>query len=95
MTPALAGNWEYTDPAEFIAVYEQAGFKDIDARLIERPTPLEHGVAAWVTTFRAGWLDRAGVPHDQRQDVADAVAERIGTTRADYVRLRFMMRKPK
>ena len=25
-----------------------AGFKDIDARLIERPTPLEHGVAAWV-----------------------------------------------
>ena len=38
------------------------GSSDIDARLIERPTPLEHGVAAWVTTFRAGWLDRAGVP---------------------------------
>ena len=25
---------------------------EIDARLIERPTPIEHGVAAWVTTFR-------------------------------------------
>ena len=81
-------------PEEFIAVYEQAGFKDIDARLIERPTPLEHGVAAWVTTFRAGWLDRAGVPHDERQSIADAVADRVGSNIADYVRLRFIMRKP-
>ena len=92
--PTYAANW-YPTSEEFTAVYEQVGFKDIEASLIERPTDLEHGVAAWVTTFRAGWLDRAGVPHDQRQDVADAVAERIGTTRADYVRLRFMMRKPK
>ena len=53
---------------EFVAVYEQAGFREVDARLIERPTPLEHGVAAWVTTFRRGWLDRAGVPEDERAD---------------------------
>ena len=92
--PTYAANW-YPTPEEFSAVYEQAGFKDIEARLIARPTKLEHGVAAWVTTFRAGWLDRAGVPHDQRQAVSDAVAERVGTTQADYVRLRFMMRKPK
>jgi hypothetical protein len=92
--PTYAANW-YPTPEEFSAIYEQAGFKDIEARLIERPTELEHGVAAWVTTFRAGWLDRAGVPHDERQAVADAVAARVGTTQADYVRLRFMMRKPK
>ncbi len=92
--PTYAANW-YPSVEEFTAIYAQAGFEDIDARLIERPTPLEHGVAAWVTTFRAGWLDRAGVPQDERQAIAEAVAERAGTDIADYVRLRFMMRKPK
>ncbi len=92
--PTYAANW-YPSPEEFAAVYEQAGFKDIEARLIERPTKLEHGVAAWVTAFRAGWLDRAGVPHEERQAIADAVVERVGSDIADYVRLRFIMRKPK
>jgi len=91
--PTYAANW-YPTPGEFTAVYEEAGFKEIDARLIERPTELEHGVAAWVTTFRAGWLDRAGVPHEDRQAIAEAVAERVGSNTADYVRLRFIMRKP-
>ena len=91
--PTYASNW-YPTPGEFSAVYEAAGFKDIEANLIERPTHLDHGVAAWVTTFRAGWLDRAGVPHEDREAVADAVAERVGTNSADYVRLRFIMRKP-
>ena len=92
--PTFAANW-YPAPEEFTALYEQAGFKEIEARLIERPTELEHGVAAWVTTFRAGWLDRAGVPHDERQSIADDVTARVGSSTADYVRLRFMMRKPK
>jgi hypothetical protein len=47
-----------------------------------------------VLTFRAGWLDRAGVPHDERQTIADAVAGRVQSNMADYVRLRFIMRKP-
>ena len=59
--PVEASNW-YASPEEFAAVYEAAGFREIDARLIERPTAIEHGCAAWVTTFRRGWLDRAGVP---------------------------------
>ena len=91
--PVEASNW-YASPEDFAAVYETAGFRDIDARLIERPTPVEHGVAAWVTTFRKGWLDRAGVPEDERAEIAAAVADRIGTNVADYVRLRFIMRKP-
>jgi len=91
--PTYAANW-YPSVEEFFEVYEQAGFKDIDASLIERPTLLDHGVAAWVTTFRSGWLDRAGVPHEQRQSIAEAVADRVGTNVADYVRLRFIMRKP-
>jgi len=91
--PTYAANW-YPGVEDFVAVYEQAGFKDIDARLIERPTPLEHGVAAWVTTFRRGWLDRAEVPEEERADIGAAVADRVGSNIADYVRLRFIMRKP-
>lgn len=92
--PVEAANW-YPTPEEFTAVYETAGFKDIDARLIQRPTPLEHGVQGWALVFRAGWLEAAGVPEDERQAVADAVAARVNSNIADYVRLRFMMRKPK
>jgi SAM-dependent methyltransferase len=91
--PLEATNW-YASPEEFAAVYEAAGFREIDARLIERPTPIGHGVAAWVTTFRKGWLDRARVPESERAEIAAAVADRVGSNIADYVRLRFIMRKP-
>jgi trans-aconitate methyltransferase len=91
--PVEASNW-YASPEEFAQVYETAGFRDIDARLTERPTPIDHGVAAWVTTFRKGWLDRAGVPDQERAEIGAAVADRVGSNIADYVRLRFIMRKP-
>ena len=92
--PLEASNW-YPSVEEFADVYEAAGFTEIDARLIERPTPLPNGVAAWVTTFRRGWLDRAGVPEEERAEIGEAVAQTIGVDNADYVRLRFIMRKPK
>lgn len=91
--PAEASNW-YATAEEFARVYEAAGFNQLDARLIERPTPIEHGVAEWVTTFRRGWLDRAGVPEVERAEIGAAVADRVGSNIADYVRLRFIMRKP-
>ena len=91
--PTEASNW-YAAPDAFAEVYETAGFREVDARLIERPTPIEHGVAAWVTTFRKGWLDRAGVPDGERSEIGVAVAERVGSNIADYNRLRFIMRKP-
>jgi len=91
--PIDANNW-YASPEEFAVVYESAGFREIDARLIERPTPIEHGIAAWVTTFRKGWFDRARVPEEERADIAEAIADRFGSNVADYVRLRFIMRKP-
>jgi SAM-dependent methyltransferase len=91
--PLESGNW-YPSVEEFAAVYESAGFEQTDARLIERPTPLKHGVAQWVTTFRAGWLDGAGVPQEERAEVAEAVADSLGADSADYVRLRFFMRRP-
>ena len=91
--PRESSNW-YASADEFADVYEAAGFDQIDARLIDRPTELEHGVAAWVTTFRRGWLDRAGVPEGERAAIAAAVAGRLESSVADYVRLRFIMRKP-
>jgi SAM-dependent methyltransferase len=91
--PVEASNW-YASPEEFAAVYEAAGFREIDARLIERPTAVEHGVAEWVATFRRGWLDRAEVPESERAEIGAAVADRVGSNVADYVRLRFIMRKP-
>jgi SAM-dependent methyltransferase len=93
LPPVEASNW-YASPEEFAAVYDAAGFREIDARLIERPTAVKHGIAAWVTTFRKGWLDRAGVPEEERASLAAAVADRLGSNVADYVRLRFIMRKP-
>ena len=90
--PVEASNW-YPSPDEFAAVYEAAGFAQIDARLIERPTPLEHGIAQWVTTFRRGWLERAQVPEGEHPEIGAAVAGRFGSDIADYVRLRLVMRK--
>jgi trans-aconitate methyltransferase len=92
----------YAAPDELVAIYEVAGFTDISASLIPRPTPLPAGVAGWLRTFRTGFLDAAGVPETEQDDVAQAVERRLesdfrqpdGTWLADYVRLRFSMRKP-
>jgi SAM-dependent methyltransferase len=92
----------YASVEEFTRIYEAAGFADIDARIIPRETPLPNGVVSWVLTFRAGWLDVAGVPDGEREDIAHSVERRLapklrrsdGSWFADYVRLRFTMRKP-
>lgn len=92
----------YPVPDEFSLLYALAGFIDIQAQIIPRPTPLPEGIAGWVKTFRAGLMDMAGVPESERDAVAEAVAARAApaltgpdeTMHADYVRLRFSMRKP-
>ena len=92
----------YASVAEFTQIYGAAGFAEVDGRIIPRETPLPTGVVSWVLTFRAGWLDVAGVPDEEREDIAHAVERRLapklrrpdGSWFADYVRLRFTMRKP-
>ncbi|QIK79852.1 methyltransferase domain-containing protein [Sphingomonas piscis] len=101
LVPANDPQW-YASPDEFRAIYSAAGFTDIEAQIIPRPTPLKEGVAAWVKTFRAGWLDAAHVHEADRDQIAAAVERRLepqlrgadGSWTADYVRLRFKMRKP-
>jgi SAM-dependent methyltransferase len=92
----------YPGVEEFTRLYCVAGFSEIRAELIARPTPLPDGVADWVKTFRAGLMDVAMVPEWERGDIAAAVEARVapdlrqadGTYCADYVRLRFAMRRP-
>ena len=99
--PDGAPQW-YPTPEAFAAIYAAAGFVAIDARLIPRPTPLPTGVTGWLKTFRAGFMDSAGVPDAEQPAIAQAVEDRLapafrqpdGTWIADYVRLRFSMRKP-
>jgi len=99
--PAQDPQW-YASPDDLRAVYGAAGFTDIDARIIPRETELAAGIAEWVKTFRAGWLDAAQVPEADRDEVAAAIERRLeprlrrpdGSWFADYVRLRFSMRKP-
>jgi SAM-dependent methyltransferase len=92
----------YAGVDDFTRLYCVAGFSEVRAELIARPTALPGGVADWVKTFRAGVMDVAMVPEWERDDVAAAVEARVapalrqpdGTFCADYVRLRFSMRKP-
>ena len=99
--PAADPQW-YPAVEEFTRLYSCAGFTRIQAQLIPRVTPLPTGVAAWVKTFRAGWLDAALVPREAREEVAAAIEARLapqlqlhdGSWFADYVRLRFSMWKP-
>ena len=98
--PAEDPQW-YPSPDEFAQIYGGAGFAGIDARIIPRETDLASGIAEWVKTFRAGWLDAAEVPEAARDEVAAAIERRLepqlrrpdGSWFADYVRLRFSMRK--
>ena len=91
----------YPSVEEFGAIYAAAGFAEIDARLIDRPTPLPAGPAGWFRTFRSGYCDVIGVPGAEREALFEAAAARVpghmlgedGVWRADYVRLRFAMRK--
>jgi SAM-dependent methyltransferase len=99
--PAEDPQW-YPAAEEFTRLYCVAGFNDVQAQRIERPTDLPTGIQGWVKTFRSGWFDVAMVPEWERDEVAAAIEARLagelrrenGTYFADYVRLRFSMRKP-
>ena len=92
----------YPSVEEFTRLYTVAGFECIQSERTDRPTDLPGGIAGWVKTFRAGLMDVAMVPEWARDEVAAAIEARLagelrkedGTFFADYVRLRFSMRKP-
>lgn len=99
--PAEDPQW-YASVDDFTRLYLAAGFSGVQANLIDRPTDLPEGIAGWVKTFRSGVMDVAMVPEWERDEIAAAIEHRLedalrrpdGTWFADYVRLRFSMRKP-
>lgn len=92
----------YPTSEEFRAVLEGAGFVVDRADLIPRPTPVPSGMSAWLHTFRGGFIEAAGVPAaEQAQVIEDTrallrpiLADQAGNWTADYVRMRFVARKP-
>jgi len=88
--------------AEYRAMLEGQGFEVLSSDIIPRPTPLPSGMSAWLNTFRAGFIDAAGVPSTERGQVIEdtrsllrpVLADAKGDWTADYVRLRFAARKP-
>lgn len=101
-SPDSGGGQTYLTAEAFTDIHSAAGFTDIEARIIPRPTPLPTGIRGWLKTFRAGFLDEAGVPEAARERVVDeveallapALRDSAGNWFADYVRLRWQARKP-
>jgi SAM-dependent methyltransferase len=102
--PAAGAETSYYPTAEaFRAVLEAGGFVVDSCAIIPRPTPLPaSGMAGWLETFRGGFIDAAGVPEDQQdQIITETVALLVpalqsadGQWIADYVRLRFSAHLP-
>ena len=101
-TPRPQDTHWYPTIADFTDTYGAAGFVSIEAQLLPRPTPLPTGISGWVRTFRSGLMDSEGLSLDEQEAIGRGVEQRLegvlrqpdGSWIADYVRLRFSMRKP-
>lgn len=91
----------YPTPQAYTRRLQQHGFSVERMALIPRPTPLEEsGMAGWLRMFRRGVLEK--LPESLRATVVDQCCELLapalrdeeGNWAADYVRLRFVARKP-
>jgi trans-aconitate methyltransferase len=92
----------YPTVAQYTQVLESAGFTEVTGELVPRPTRLDHGMVAWLTTFRSGLLDALDVQGQTRRfvfaETADLLAPSLldndGVWWADYVRIRVSARRP-
>jgi trans-aconitate methyltransferase len=93
-------NNRFFGPAEYRARLENQGFRVEEITLKPRPTPLVSGMAAWLETFRSSVLEL--LPHEKRAPAIDQIVALLkpvlcdpeGHWTADYVRLRFLARRP-
>ena len=97
---ALEHNF-FPTPEHYTGMLQSAGFIVEYIALIPRPTPLPaSGMRGWLETFRKGLLDK--IPQHQREQAIEAMVALLkpvlqtetGGWIADYVRLRFLARKP-
>jgi trans-aconitate methyltransferase len=86
--------------AEYRTRLESQGFLVEEITLTPRPTPLASGMAAWLETFRSSVLEllpqekRAGAIEQIVALLKPVLCDREGHWTADYVRLRFLARRP-
>jgi trans-aconitate methyltransferase len=93
-------NNRFFSVAEYRARLESHGYLVEKITLTPRPTPLASGMAAWLETFRSSVLEllpqerRAGAIEQIVALLKPALCDREGHWTADYVRLRFLARRP-
>jgi ubiquinone/menaquinone biosynthesis C-methylase UbiE len=86
--------------AEYRARLESQGFLVEQITLTPRPTPLPSGMADWLQTFRSSVFEQ--LPPSERPDAIEQIVRLLkpvlcdgeGNWTADYMRLRFVARKP-
>ena len=96
----VARPWFFPRPKEYSALLEAGGFRVEAIDLIPRPTLLAGDVGGWLETFAQPYT--AALPASDRQGFIFEVVEALrnvlcdakGDWIADYVRLRFVARKP-
>lgn len=92
--------WYFPDAAAYRARLERRGFAVVHAALVARPTPLPGPIEDWLDTFTGAFM--AAVPEAERATLRAEVVEAVrpallgedGVWVVDYVRLRFLARKP-
>ncbi len=97
---AAADPWYFASPEDYRRRLEARGFEVERMELIDRPTPLPGGLGDWLETFAEAFVLR--LPEDERPaliaEVEAATRDRLcdaeGRWTVDYVRLRFVARKP-
>jgi trans-aconitate methyltransferase len=93
-------NNRFFSDTEYRARLERHGFRVEEITLTPRPTPLPSGMADWLQTFRSSVLQQlaeAERPAAIEQIVSllkPVLCDREGNWTADYVRLRFVARRP-
>jgi trans-aconitate methyltransferase len=99
--PAAFIPWYYPTADEYRDRLQQAGFLVNYIELIPRPTPLPTGMRGWLETFAIPFTKT--LPTERRSAFLDAACEKLrpalcdarGRWTADYVRLRFLAKKPR
>ena len=97
---ATVSPWYFPTVDDYTARLEQAGFKAESVQLIPRPTPLPTGMRGWLETFANPFC--AVLPEKDQADFLDEATNMLrpvlcdeqGRWTADYMRLRFVARKP-
>jgi trans-aconitate methyltransferase len=93
-------NNRFFSSTEYRARLESHGFLVEEITLTPRPTPLPSGMADWLQTFRSSLLER--LPASVRPAAVEQIVgllkpvlcDREGNWTADYMRLRFVARRP-